>query len=937
MFGAIIPTAGAQNPPTILSYKSECANIKDNAGWGQIGLPEFGTGEQQVASYSVDAWNKKRLFVTNGYEVFRSMDGGCSWTKVYSLPAVPTKADDYSAADSRIQQVAVPEGTTSDRYVYLVVDQYRAPQDVARGARTRVLRSENNGDSWVMADGQAPELLPPHGAPEQLLPSPSFPEVLYLLMESPDVQYLATSPDGGKTWEAAGPVCLLPVLPEIDPPVEGVGDNPGPGCIDPDKKNSNAPAPGDTSGIEVDPFQPHDLWYYGPRGLERSLNSGKSPKPVVEVSEGIGALDIFRVAGQDSRIVAAGSQAPTLYVSQDGGRSWETESAPGFVQSIAKGRTAMEYFMATDQSVFMSVNGFQLDVGPVDDRQIGDIQSARTLGGTEGLCLFGSGGSHLEVACATTLPQPPPPGPGPNINIDPSKLPNTEAARFIPEGYVTKLGKGEAEVVPYKLRLFKSPTPLDVYFLIDISGSMQNPIDGVARGMQDIINELTKSKINTNFGVGVYRAYDDAPAYKRRLKVAPPSEELERVLSNLIANGGGDETQLASLYQSATGAGQDSPTNGLGIDKLRAKIDPNQEAGFRDEALKVIIHATDEPFSTLPPNPTFDEVITALNDKGVEQIGLAIQPKKDGGSADDVVQQTPRSGLLRVAEGTNTSAVGDVDCNGDGEPDIEPGAPLVCDIHPDRAYKSALMAGAVVQLLNSVEDIGEVTVSVDAPPGVVPNIESKVFTGVDFKNPPDLPFDVMFTCPATAEPKKHTVTFNATTPGFLLAQTTATVDCTVPEVIKDDPKPPKKIIPEEPEEPALLDTPIAGFFPIPAFIPPVVRFPEGSPNPGPNSQTQAQSQSQAQMQGALGKQKQEQVQLALAYSQSLKAELAAEQAGDDLNMSKYRSTSSRRQETVPPGLILMLSASAMSMAFGLHAKKRFRTQTAQARRNRRIR
>jgi hypothetical protein len=923
--GATIPISHAQDAPDLdglFIYTTECDNIAVKSGWGRIGLPHFGVGEQRVHSYSVDAWNKRRLFVSNGFEIFRSMDGGCSWEKVYELPSEPSQQSDLSQLDSRIRQVVIPEGTTADDFVYFVVDQLRPPEEVTSGMRTRVFRSDNNGDDWIAADGALPDALPPHGAPEQLLPTPAFPKVLYLLLESPDVQYMATSHDGGETWQTRGPKCVAPVLPErLDTPATTVEDVPGPGCIDPDENSADPPAPSDFTGMAVDPFQPNDLWLFGPRGLERSLNSGTTPHKVEDVTEPIGAVDVFRVAGQDSRVLAAAAGSPNLYVSQDGGETWETETAPGFVESIAKGRQAQEYALATDRGVYLSLYGMQFPVGP-PDRRITQIKSARATGGRNDMCLYGSSGTHLEVACAL-LPPPQPPDPPREVPpLHPSDVHGDGAAVFDPENYETTLDRGESEVVPYTLRINKSPTPLDVYFLIDISGSMQNTIDGVSRGLQDIINELGENNINTEFGLGVFRAYENPPAYARRVQIQPPGEELARVLGNLIASSGGEETQLEALYQSATGEGRDWAGNLLDVGQLRAHVDKDQEARFREEALKVIVIATDEAFPIAPPRPSFDDVIGALNGNDIEQVGLAMQEPGTGGSAEDaeLPNTTPR-------------AAGRVDCDGDGVPELFRDDPLVCEIDPDKAYKARLMSGAIVQLLEEMQRIGDVQVNVvEAPPGVVPNMESRLFTGIDFTDPTELEFDVMFTCPAGTEEDRFEVKFNAVALNMVLAETTATVRCTSESAPPELPPPPP---PDEIIDPGEPDIP-AAFFPFPAFVPPIVRPPEVSPNPGPQSQTQTQAQNQAQMQNAMAKQKQEQVQLALAYSQSLKAEVAAERAGDDLNMSKYRSTSTRRQQQMPPGLILMLSASAMSMAFGL-AARRFRTQPEPARRNRRFR
>ena len=571
--GTAIPSSSAQvvpETPKLFDYHSHCENVQVDDGWGRIGLPNFGAGEQVVASYTVDAWNKDRLFVTNGFEVFRSMDSGCSWEEVFALPEQPSQQNDYSQLDSRISQVVIPEGTTAKRIAYIVVDQHRPPEDLTRGMRTRVFRTENNGDDWVSADGELPEMIPPHGAPEQLLPTPAFPKDLYLLMETPDVQYMATSPDGGETWETSGPVCVAPVVPDrVETPVVNVEEVPGPGCVDPDAGTANAPKPSDTTGMAIGPFAPNDLWFYGPRGLERSLNSGKTPQPVEEVPEAIGAVDIFQVAGQDARVVASASASPNLYVSEDGGKTWQTEPSPGIVDSIAKGRQAQEFVLATDLSVFLEIFGLQIEIGP-EGRILTQVKSSRTLGGSDDLCLFGSSVTYLEIACAVPGVIPPPPPPKEPI---PPYIPKDVDERpgfFNPERYQTTLDRGESEVVSYELHINKSPTPLDVYFLTDISGSMQNTIDGVSRGLQSIINELAKQNVNTEFGLGVYRAYENPPAYDRRVDIQPPGEELARVLGNLVASSGGEETALDALYQSATGAGRDWAGNLLGVGQTRA-------------------------------------------------------------------------------------------------------------------------------------------------------------------------------------------------------------------------------------------------------------------------------------------------------------------------------------------------------------------------------
>ena len=82
-----------------------------------------------------------------------------------------------------------------------------------------------------------------------------------------------------------------------------------------------------------------------------------------------------------------------LFISDDAGRTWRREEGPGIVQSIAKGRFSTEYAMATESGVYLSINGTEINIAAPSGR-ITDLQSARQMGGKNGLCFFGSAGSH---------------------------------------------------------------------------------------------------------------------------------------------------------------------------------------------------------------------------------------------------------------------------------------------------------------------------------------------------------------------------------------------------------------------------------------------------------------------------------------------------------------------------------------------------------------
>src|SRR5207249_12146455 len=76
--------------------------------------------------------------------VMRSEDGGCGWSTVYRLPAVPSGAGDPSAIDSRIDQVVV--GPLRNDHVFLVVTQ--TPDASSPAVVPHIVRSADGGQTW---------------------------------------------------------------------------------------------------------------------------------------------------------------------------------------------------------------------------------------------------------------------------------------------------------------------------------------------------------------------------------------------------------------------------------------------------------------------------------------------------------------------------------------------------------------------------------------------------------------------------------------------------------------------------------------------------------------------------------------------------------------------------------------------------------------------
>lgn len=202
---------------------SGCPHVVPAAGgWSSISLPSFakpaatqlhgGLMPPQAVDYdpiAVDPAAANRLFATNGESVERSTDGGCSWTTVFDLNAMPAGADgpdDLVRADSSYSVVSVKtasRGAVSD--VYVLLESASAPVVIEA--------STDGGANWT---AQLPKLgaAPTDDATSSIVGqaylavAPSAPATLYLAGETGGgvvgltkrTSVLYVSRDAGATW-----------------------------------------------------------------------------------------------------------------------------------------------------------------------------------------------------------------------------------------------------------------------------------------------------------------------------------------------------------------------------------------------------------------------------------------------------------------------------------------------------------------------------------------------------------------------------------------------------------------------------------------------------------------------------------------------------------------------------------------------------------------
>ena len=241
--------------------------------------------------------------------------------------------------------------------------------------------------------------------------------------------------------------------------------------------------------------------------------------------------------------------------------------------------------------------------------------------------------------------------------------------------------------------------PTDLYFVVDTTGSFFDDLPVFKTEAPEIIQTLTDEGTDLKVGLASFEDYPISPfgsavdgdvAYRRIIDLTSNTATVTTAIGGLFVRYGmdGPESQLAALYQAATGAGQTV------AGYPGANIPAGQQATFRDGAVKLFLLWTDAPFhrpgdpGTIPyPGPSFDDTVAAIK---------ALDPPKVIGVASGSAAGTLED-LRAIAEATGALAPeGGVDCDADGTIDIPAGDPLVCATAITGAGVGAAML-AVVQ------------------------------------------------------------------------------------------------------------------------------------------------------------------------------------------------------------------------------------------------
>lgn len=855
--------------------------------WISLDAPPFPTGGRALVDFAVSPPKPSLMYATNGDVLVRSTDGGCSWRQSYEpgAGAVPV----VGGASATIEGVVAAESLPTRAYLIT--------QDTAGAvARPNVLRTDQAGATWL----QASTGLPPAGAPAFLRIAPSDADTAYLTIAVQGVvELLYGTNNGGTTWTLRS----------------NFGQGPGSAISD----------------VKVDPLDPNDIWVATSSGLYRSTDGGRSFAPIQEfVDIPTDAVDVFRSQGSPASIL--GFTAGGALVSDDGGENWLKVDSRGQVTSVAHGQVSQSRLMSASGKVWVYLpNLFSWVDARAPRANVRGLQSSRVAspgfyGFTDSTIELYAGpvGSSVKIPPTTVVI--------PDLSLLDPEDPVERPAKLTPQDRVIKIDAGDSKEVPYRLEVPKSRTPLDVYFLVDTSSSQTKFLAGMVKALEGIINGLIGAGVDVQFGMAEYRNYPHsdpprlgqpgtpcaggAPAscyetnfvYRQVQDIAPTVAGIELALENVDAGGGGHyNAQAAALLHTAIPDGEDVEP----IGPSHTDVEPNTNATFRKNALRVAVIVSDEEFiyqaleddRTPPDLPQRDEVVAALNAKDIKQVGISLKYRGTAKATADMVD---------IAEATGATAPpGGVDCDGDGIVDIASDAALVCEVNKETVENGGSLAPAIVNLVESIRTRTSLELAVAARDEIVQKVTPDVYQSVALQSSNKLNYLVTFRCPVTLAGKRFPVKLTAKGVNPQISTGAMVVCRSVDKSEKDD----ELLLPFPYEQ-------VLGLIPlVPVSPPPPIT------EIATSTQAQAQSQAQAQAQASMAAQRQQQPQLAFVHAVHAMRQKAQEE---------YAMSSFQEPQMPTPALALGGATVLMSIGFGLSmGRQRSRVQPARSRLRRR--
>ncbi|HET7529693.1 MAG TPA: hypothetical protein VFJ98_01910 [Mycobacteriales bacterium] len=801
-----------------------CSLSVAGRGWF-ASRPHFPAGQSQhVTKMVAVTYAPGLIFATNGATVMRTQDLGCTW-KPLVIPVPPSESilpvDVPQPLDGllripatfTITDLSAPSSATQASALYV-----SGTNSTVLGEQPEVYALDTDGTLLERSSG-----LPNRGTLDEVTASSSVPNIAYAVVGGNDptgAPGLYVTTDSGRDWTRK--------------PAAVTG----------------------LSSFEADPVVPTSIFALGGNGIDVSHDAGQSD--FVSAGRRAGDVTSYDVVsgGGGARIVQGHADAARIDRSDDGGTSWISEPTPVAAEQVALQPLLDNVAVSDGHHLYLQNGGKARKAQDITPPAGAATQVQFSAPSPTGYLLFAVVDDTVAVrgfaldGVTLTAQQLQ------KVVLTRHGPPRQFPATLTPGSTALTLRPGEHRDVPFTLLLPRTPSPVDVMFLVDTTASMQPTINGLRQDLAIIVNDVASTGLDARFGVAEFRDYapgvrdmgageiGDKPYTLRRV-VGLDDAGLEQALNKLKAAGGGDppEADLTALLQSTTGQGQTAAG--------KVVVPPGEGADYRTGSLRLAVLATDEPFHRERHylTPQWAQVVAALRAHNVYPIGLAVQSSNDS--------PTPQFDGLHdeqaIAAATGSVApTGGVDCNGDLVPDIPAGQPFACKVPVQKTSTAVAgvklnektlpvkLAPAIVNAAENLPDLRTVSLGFSGNATIARLVSPAPLPVLNLRNDNRVGYTVRFTCPRSKHRRVYRLGVSATDGTRSLVSSSATVTCAALVPL------PHTKLPIPPAAVAVIPPAAAGAAP-PAPGNPVPNA-NPNPNPVPNANVGFASQQEEQRQ-----------------------------------------------------------------------------------------
>ena len=775
--------------------------VTGHADRSEVQGPAFGQGLKRVTSLAADPSDPTRVLVTNGLEAWKTTDAGCTWQR--ALPIYPPA-----------NMTAV--GHEGDAMRAVAVNYFVSVSN--QGMFNLQIVGTDGGAMWqnsLPAQMSAYECTESNRCLVRFAAGQGL-RVAYAATGGPAARLpvVGRSLDGGKQWV----VREAPKTGEVPQRVMDLAIDPA----DPDHVLAIA-----------------DGTVFESRDGAATWDRGRVPRPLSLRA---------RLAFADGAVVvdSTDDRTTTVMVSGDGGRIFRdalsTPEGPVTAAVSAPTPAGPALHVAAGGGVYNPQPGKGL--APRVSAAAAVVGLSATSTG-----VWAYSDKPLFIAADPSAATAPPR----RMYRPPSRPTVRPADEVRAKAYGGRLDVGERVIVaPGQTAsttvfgaLSRQPRGLDVFFLMDTTGSMTAKIQPMAMSFAAVVDDLNKQGVPARFGLATYG--DRGWRYRRLADLGTPPAEVQRHLSQLAASGG-DEFHYTSFYQLATGAGVVATQGG--------DVPPGLHASFAPGALHIVLHATDDIDRGDPDGPDRHTALDALNDVRVRHVGIYPWSLPTGGvpGFEDAVY----SNLKDYALATSTFAPADgIDCNGDGLVDIEAGQPIVCSV-PGGLALDAPIAELITRVLLSFAGRQPASLHAAESPLGVAITPASDYGALDLAEAhDDLEFAVDVTCPAEVQGSVVDLPLELHVDGVPVAKSALSVDCLAA------PRPVRPLV-----EPTTRPVPPR----VVGLVPPAAQAPPALAQSVASAQATSSASSSASAQAA---------QIGMAVAPDDVVQVVTEEAGDD--------------------------------------------------------